>query len=146
MNSNYSIKGTALDTRIQHSILTDAVLQADLTAEEFRAFINLMVWVVSQVSDGLFNPDRARIVTNLSQEHLCRFLEVGLLDQHSADYFCITPAYWGWQTSRADLERQADNRRKAAEAKAVQRRNSKQPQADSSMLSENRPVPEWAGV
>ena len=56
------IKGTALDTRIKNSILTDPVLQADLTAEEFRAWVNLTVWVVSLVSDGAFNGYQAELL------------------------------------------------------------------------------------
>lgn len=121
-NTNNSINGTALDTRIKHSALTDPLLQADLTGDEFRAFINLIVWVVSLVSDGVFAADRARIVTHITGEYLNRFLELGLVDG-SPERLAIVPRYWGWQSSRADLERQAENRRRDAERKRKEREN-----------------------
>jgi hypothetical protein len=148
MQSNYSIKGTALDTRIQHSILTDARLQADLTAEEFRAFINLTVWLVSLVSDGVFLPDRSKIVTNLAGEHLNRFLELGLVDECEGG-LCIVPAYWSWQSSRADLERLAEKRRKATERKAKERQASANPSAGFGPphgLSDHPPEQQRGGV
>jgi hypothetical protein len=52
-------KGSSLDTRLRHSMLLDAKLQRRLTADEFRAWINLNVWVVSLISDGEFRTDDA---------------------------------------------------------------------------------------
>jgi hypothetical protein len=111
------IKGTSLDTRLQHCMLLEPRLQRRLTGDEFRAFINLMVWVVSLVSDGAFRPDDAEMIPNLEPEHIARFVEMGMVECDDEGNYRIHEDYRSWQTSRADLEKQDDKRVKDRERK-----------------------------
>ncbi|HZU48699.1 MAG TPA: hypothetical protein VFA16_15835 [Mycobacterium sp.] len=113
------IKGTALDTRIKNSMLTDPVLQAELTGDEFRAFVNLTCWVVSLVSDGVFNGYQAELlVPHLDRPKIHRFVELGLIDADDAGNCLMAPEYWQWQSTRDQIERMAEKRRKDRERKA----------------------------
>lgn len=64
-----AIKGAALDTRLQHGLLLDPKLQRRLSGAEFRSFINLLVWTVSLVTDGVFNADDAEMIYRGSPAH-----------------------------------------------------------------------------
>ncbi|WP_461479857.1 hypothetical protein [Mycobacterium sp. HUMS_1102779] len=99
-------KGESLDTRLRHKLLLDAKLQRKLTAEEFRAFINLNVWVVSLISDGVFDPTDAEMVANLDSGHIARFLAMGLVECDDAGLYRVNADYWAWQSTRAQLEEQ----------------------------------------
>ena len=97
------VKGTALDTRLQTSLLYDPKLNGRVSDAEFRAFIRLMVWVVSLVSDGAFRADDAAGI--VEREHIDRLTEVGLVEcEPETGWHRIHPDYQGWQTSRAQLE------------------------------------------
>lgn len=114
MTTQLKTKGTSLDTRLQHSLLLDPKLQRRLTAEEFRAFINLQVWVVSLISDGVFDTDDAEMIANLGTEHIERFHELGLLEwDDNASAHRIHPDYWKWQTSKSELRRIEEQREAA---------------------------------
>lgn len=111
------INGGAIDTRLKGSLLLDLKLQRRLSGDEFRSFINLMVWTVSLVSDGVFHPDDAEMV--MDRAHLDAFVKHGLIEP-SGDEYRIHPDYQQWQSTKADLEkmarrRQADRVRKQAE-------------------------------
>lgn len=99
-------KGESLDTRLRHKVLLDAKLQRKLTAEEFRAFINLTVWVVSLISDGVFDPTDAEMVANLDSGHIARFLAMGLVECDDTGLYRVNADYWVWQSTRAQLEEQ----------------------------------------
>lgn len=104
------IKGSSLDARLRNSLLLDVKLQRRLTAVEFRAFINLTVWTVSLVSDGVFNPDDAEMVANLDRQHIQRFCEFGLVEFDDAGNYRLHPDYWQWQSSIAELEKMEQRR------------------------------------
>lgn len=110
MTTLLKIKGHALDTRLRHSLLMDAKLQRRLTPDEFRAWINLNVWVVSLVSDGAFDPNDAEMVPNLTFEHIVGFLALGLVEHDDENNYRIHPDYWEWQSSRADLQKMQEQR------------------------------------
>ncbi|OBH26761.1 hypothetical protein A5692_26470 [Mycobacterium sp. E342] len=113
------IKGTALDTRIKHSVLTDPVLQAELTGDEFRAFVNLTCWVVSLVSDGSFNGHQAELlVPHLGRPTLHRFIALGLIEADDDANCLMTGESWQWQSTREQIERMAVTRRKNKERQA----------------------------
>jgi hypothetical protein len=113
------IKGTALDTRLKHSMLTDPVLQMELTGNQFRAWINLSIWVVSLVSDGAFSDAQARLlVPHLDYACMARFIELGLVEHDDEMNFRMSPEYWCWQSTREQVEQVANNRRKNRERQA----------------------------
>jgi hypothetical protein len=119
MTTLLKTKGESLDTRLRNRLLLDAKLQRKLTAEEFRAFINLNVWVVSLVSDGVFIPDDAEMVTNLDCGHIVRFYELGLVERDDEGIYRIHPDYWAWQSSKeqlAEMERRREANRARQEA------------------------------
>jgi hypothetical protein len=103
-------KGTSLDTRLRNSLLLDVRLQRRLTAEEFRAWINLNVWAVSLVSDGVFHPDDAEMIANLELEHIVKFFQLGLVERDDDNNYRIHPDYWSWQSSLADLQKMEQQR------------------------------------
>lgn len=103
-------KGTSLDTRLQNSLLLDVKLQRRLTAEEFRAWINLNVWVVSLLSDGAFIPEDAEMIPNLELDHIVGFLALGLVERDDENNYRIHPDYWRWQTSKAQLRQLEEQR------------------------------------
>lgn len=110
-------KGSSLDTRLRHSLLLDVRLQRRLTSEEFRAWINLNVWVVSLVSDGAFKPADAEMIANLQFDDILRFHELGLVERDdTADddprgpNYRIHRDYWDWQSSRAELQKMEQQR------------------------------------
>ena len=104
-----AIKGAALDTRLQNKVLLDPKLQRRLTGDEFRSFINLLVWSVSLVTDGAFDAEDAEMIIT-DRAHIERFKEVGLVACDDEGRTCIHPDYWEWQTSKADLEKMAAKR------------------------------------
>ncbi|OBI53461.1 hypothetical protein A5707_11350 [Mycobacterium kyorinense] len=114
------IKGAALDTRLQHGLLLDPKLQRRLSGEEFRSFVNVLVWVVSLVTDGWFNPDDAEMII-ADRQHIDALAEVGLVERcEDSGLYRVHPDYWAWQTSKAQLEglaarREADKLRKRKE-------------------------------
>lgn len=113
------IKGSALDTRLKHSILTDPVLQAELTGEEFRAWVNLTVWVVSLVSDGAFNGFQAELlVPHLDRATIHRFLDLGLLEADDAGNCRMHAEHWCWQSTREQVVQMAERRRRNRERQA----------------------------
>jgi hypothetical protein len=119
MTTQLKTKGSSLDTRLRHSMLLDAKLQRRLTADEFRAWINLNVWVVSLVSDGAFRTDDAEMIANLTLDHIVAFLSLGLVERDDEGNYRIHPDYWSWQSSRADLhklEKQREANRERQEA------------------------------
>ncbi|OBH55407.1 hypothetical protein [Mycobacterium sp. E2479] len=117
------IKGTALDTRIKHSMLTDPVLQAELTGDEFRAFVNLTCFVVSLVSDGAFNGLQAELlVPHLDRPTLHRFVALGLIEADDDANCLMAGERWQWQSTREQIERMAKARRDNAERQAEWRK------------------------
>jgi hypothetical protein len=135
------ITGTALDARLKHAMLTDPVLQADLTGEEFRAFWNLVTWVVSLVSDGAFRPERARMVVR--SEEIDRFAELGLVEHDDEGNYRIADTYWSWQTSKRELERIASKRRKDRTRKADWRAKNAQEKAEPEPNGSPEPADEF---
>jgi hypothetical protein len=125
-----------LDTRLKYTMVTDARLQRRLTAEEFKAFINLMVWTVSLVSDGAFIADDAEMIMDTA--HLPRLIEVGVVECDDEGNHRIHPDYWSWQTSKADLKRQDEKRTKDRERKADWR---KREQREAEQDSDREPEP-----
>ncbi|BAX92038.1 hypothetical protein [Mycobacterium shigaense] len=113
------IKGTALDTRLKHSLLTDPVLQAELSGEEFRAWVNLTVWVVSLVSDGAFSAKQAiAVVSHLDHMSMARFIELGLVE-HDDELNCrMVSDHWEWQSTREQITQMSERRRKNRERQA----------------------------
>ncbi len=119
MTTQLKTKGSSLDTRLRHSLLLDAKLQRRLTADEFRAWINLNVWVVSLVSDGAFRTDDAEMIANLTLDDIMAFLSLGLVEHDDEGNYRIHPDYWSWQSSIADLqklEKQRETNRERQEA------------------------------
>lgn len=109
-----------IDTRIRQSILYDARFIADMSGDEFRAYHLLLVWVVGEISDGQFSRDRAvRTIGLLTAGHIDRFIEIGLVDADGDA--CLMTDFEGKQTSRAELERQAQDRAKGRERTARHR-------------------------
>ena len=102
-------------------MLLDPRLQRRLTGDEFKAFINLMVWAVSLVSDGAFAPDDAEMI--VEREHINRLLDVGVVEKDDEDNHRIAETYWSWQTSTAELEKMQEQRKKDRERKAQWRAN-----------------------
>lgn len=96
-------------------MLLDPRLQLRLSADEFRAFINLTVWAVSLVSDGAFRPDDAEMMSNLTRDHIDRLAELGLVEHDDEGNYRIAADYWSWQTSRADLDKMDARRKKNRE-------------------------------
>jgi len=116
----FGIEGTNLDARLKHNMLTDPVLQVDLSGDEFRAFINLTVWTVSLVSDGEFQERYALIVPGMSKEVFHRLVDLQVVIPDGSDYR-INPMYWKWQSSRAELEKLAARREQARVRQADKR-------------------------
>lgn len=107
-----AIKGAALDTRLQHGILLDPKLQRRLSGEEFRSFVNLMVWTVSLVTDGVFNADDAEMVIE-DRQHIDTLAKLGLVEHcEDSGLYRIHPDYWGWQSSKAELDKITQRREK----------------------------------
>ncbi len=118
MTTTLKTKGTSLDTRLRNSLLLDARLQRRLTADEFRAFVNLKVWVVSLISDGAFDPDEAEMIPNLDRRHIDRLTELGAVECDDAGNYRIHPEYWSWQSSRSDLQKMEQKREANRERQA----------------------------
>lgn len=96
-------------------------MQRRLTGDEFRSFINLMVWTVSLVSDGVFDADDAEMIIE-DRAHIDTLERLGLVERgdDNENLYRFHPDYWEWQTSREELEklaarRDADKIRKRAE-------------------------------
>lgn len=119
------IRGSSLDTRLQSATLLDPVLQADISAEEFRGFINLMVWTVGQVSDGAFRPERTRMVPNLTEQNIERFIDVGLVERDDEGNCRIIGECWKWQSTTEELHRQKAKRDAANERQKKHREKGK---------------------
>jgi hypothetical protein len=103
-----TIKGAALDARLQHGLLMDPKLIKRLSGDEFRTFIRLLVWAVSLVSDGAFHVDDAEMIAE--RDVIDRLTEVGVLECDENGWHRIHPDYWSWQTSKAELDRLAARR------------------------------------
>lgn len=117
------IKRAALDTRLQHGLLLDPKLQRRLSGDEFRSFISLLVWVVSLVSDGSFDPDESEMIIG-DRQHIDTLEKVGLVERDDSGLCRIHPDYWAWQTSKAQLEaldakRESERLRKQKQRKAA---------------------------
>lgn len=107
-----AIKGAALDTRLQHGLLLDPKLQRRLSGEEFRSYINLLVWTVSLVTDGVFNADDAEMIIE-DRQHIDTLAKAGLVERcEDSGLYSIHPDYWDWQSSKAELEKIAARREK----------------------------------
>lgn len=118
-----AINGSALDARLQNKMLLDPKLQLRLSGDEFRSFINLLVWSVSLVSDGVFDANEADMVVRDSC-HLGRLVELGLIDQcNDSNLYRIHPDYQQWQSSKAQLDQMAANRERDKERKRMARAN-----------------------
>jgi hypothetical protein len=126
LTTQLKTKGSSLDTRLRHSILLDANLQRRLTADEFRAWINLNVWVVSLISDGAFRPDDAEMIANLDLEHVMRFHQLGLVERDDVGNYRVHSDYWVWQSSIADLQKLEQQREANRQRQERHRANSDQ--------------------
>ena len=126
MTTQLKTKGSSLDTRLRHSLLLDARLQRRLTAEGFRAWINLNVWVVSLVSDGAFDYRDAEMIANLGIEHIAIFQELGLVERDDEGNYRIHPDYWQWQSTREELLQNERRREANRERQERHRANSDQ--------------------
>ncbi len=105
-----------IDTRLQNGMLLDPKLQRRLTAEEFKSFINLLVYSVSLESDGVFDPSDVEMF--MEPGHLQPMILHGLVGQCEDTGLCnIHPDYWGWQTSKAQLDAMREKRRNDAARK-----------------------------
>lgn len=117
-----AIKGAALDARLQHGLLHDPKLTIDLSGEEFRAFIRLLVWAVSLKTNGAFHADEARVVVP-QRDVIDRLTEVDVLECDENGWHRIHPDYWEWQTSKAELDRMDAQRERDRLRKQAQRAN-----------------------
>lgn len=114
------IPADRIDTRIRQSILTDPRFIADISAEEFRAYWLLMVWVVGRISDGAFSRRRAlATIPLLTADHLDTLVGAGLIEAHGDD--CLMVDFEQWQTSRAELEK-LDQRREQTRVRVAKHR------------------------
>lgn len=115
-----------IDTRLQNGLLLDPKLQRRLTADEFKSFVNLLVFSVSLESDGVFDPGDTEMV--MEPAHLEPMLKHGLIESCSDGELCrIAPEYQQWQTSKAQL----DGLRKKRDNDAARKREARQkPQPD----------------
>lgn len=104
------LKGTALDARLQHQLLLDPKLQRRLSGEEFRSYINLTVWTVSLVSDGVFDREDAEmVITDLL--HIDKMVQLDLIQEcEDTGKLRFHPDHWGWQSTKAELEKMATDR------------------------------------
>lgn len=107
-------------------MLLDVNLQRRLTADEFRAWVNLNVWTVSLISDGAFRPEDAEMIANLGLEHVMRFHQLGLVERDDDGNYRIHPDYWLWQTSVADLQKIEAKREATRQRQERHRANSEQ--------------------
>lgn len=115
-----AIKGAALDARLQHGLLHDPKLILDISGDDFRTFMRLLVWAVSLMSDGEFEPHDARMFAD--RDALDRLTEAGVLECDENDLHRIHPDYWDWQTSKAELDRMRAQREKDAARKRAERK------------------------
>jgi hypothetical protein len=139
-----AIKGTSLDTRLQHCMLLDPRLQRRLNGDQFRAFINLKVWVVSRLSDGAFKLDDTEMIPNIEPKHIDYMTDVGVVERDDDGNYRIHPDYWGWQTSNAELAKMDDKRKKDRERKAEWRAKKQEPDADACEQCGQKILnPEW---
>lgn len=105
-----------VDTRLQNGLLLDPKLQRRLTAEEFRSYINLTVFAVAQISDGVFQLEDAEMVMDV--DHIQKFLANDLVEKCEEEgTFRIHPDYWQWQSSKAQLDALSAKRKADAERK-----------------------------
>ncbi len=98
-----AINGAAYDTRLRNALLLDPKLQRRLTGDEFRVFINLMVFVTGLVSDGVFDPDDVEMIA--SADDLLALTKAGVIEASGDGPYQIHYDYWGWQTTKAELEK-----------------------------------------
>lgn len=116
-----------VDTRLQNGLLLDPKLQRRLTAEEFRSYINLTVFAVAQISDGVFQLEDAEMVMDV--DHIQKFLQNDLVEKCEAEgTFRIHPDYWQWQSSKAQLEALSAKRKADAERKRQSRQRPEAPE------------------
>lgn len=127
-----------LDTRLKVEILYDAKLQKRLSGDEFRSFVNVLVYSVTLASDGVFDAGNTEMFAD--PEHIEKLTKLGILDVcEDTGMHRIAPAYFDWQTSKAELDRMAEVRQKDAERKRKSRQEkstaetrSDPPEADES--------------
>jgi hypothetical protein len=67
-----------------------------------------MVFTTGLVSDGVFDPDDAEMVT--SRDHFDALTKVGVIEADDSGLYRIHPDYQSWQTTAAELQRQAARR------------------------------------
>lgn len=120
-----SLNGKVLDARIKQAILDDFTLRADLTGDEFRAFILLTVWAVSLVDEGRFRADHAIMTNYATADHLDKFEALGLIER-DGPLFRIVDHYWGWQSTKKELEALARRREEARGRQATKRERERQ--------------------
>jgi len=125
-----AIKGAALDARLQYGLLLDPKLNKDLSGDEFRTFMRLLVWSVSLVSDGAFHVDDARMIAD--REDIDRLTEVGVLEcDHESGWHRIHLDYQSWQSSKAELDK--------LEAKRAADRNRKRKESEEQPMQPQQP-------
>jgi hypothetical protein len=130
------MNGAALDTRLQSSLLFDPKLQRRLSGDEFRSFINILVYSVTRISDGVFAADETEMFT--APQHLERLIDFGLVEVCEDSKLCrIHPHYQKWQSSKAEIDKVVERKERDRERKAAARRADKQNHTDH---------PEWEPV
>ena len=123
------MNGAALDTRLQSSLLFDPKLQRRLSGDEFRSFINILVYSVTRISDGVFAADETEMFA--APQHLERLIELGLVEVcEDSKLYRIHPAYQKWQSSKAEIDKVIERKERDRERKAAARRADKQNHTD----------------
>jgi hypothetical protein len=118
-----AINGAAYDTRLRNALLLDPKLQRRITGDQFRSFVNLMVFVTGLVSDGVFDPQDAEMI--IDADDLAALTKAGVIEAcEDTGLFRFHPDYWGWQTTKLELEKIAA--RKAADR--MRKAQSRQPE------------------
>jgi hypothetical protein len=94
-----------------------------LSDSAFRAFVNAMIWAVSNRTDGVIEQHDLTLIPNFVTGHEQDFITAGLWDLHEDGYIIIDFATT--QTSRDELEVLENARRADREKKRRQRQAAK---------------------
>lgn len=107
------------DARLPERWLVDRRFNR-LTDKDYRSFMQLLVWTVSNRTDGYVESDDLAAVPHYDPASTHRLIVAGLLEDADDDRFYIVD-YPKHQSTRAQLEAGDANRLKEAERKRNQR-------------------------
>lgn len=122
------------DARLPDRFLNDRRLQR-LSAESYRAFVNALMWSVSNRTDGVVLPDDLDLIPGFPAAAAPTLTASGLWKERKAGGWVIAD-FRSTQTSRSQLETLENYRRREREQKARHRARKAAGEANASDIDE----------